>query len=104
MEDVIEAIRAAMAPDATSEAKTAGIAACRAILGALEAAPGQPLIAASPTPASPIAAFVGSLRGVPVEQLLDLAIARLRGALPADGEPIAKPRGFHFDRVPIPPR
>ncbi|MBV8758633.1 MAG: hypothetical protein JO257_15205 [Deltaproteobacteria bacterium] len=83
MEAVIDAIRAAVAPGATAEAKAAGIAACRAILAALDATPGI-AVGASPVTASPVAAMVGVLRGMPAEQLLDLAIARVRAALPAD--------------------
>lgn len=85
MENVIEAIRAAIAPDATAEAKNAGVAACRAIITALDANPGEPL-AAPVVPSSPVVAMVAALRGVPVDQLLDLAIARLRSALPAGAE------------------
>lgn len=83
MEQLIEAIRAATTPDATDEAKAAGANACRTLLAALETKPGQPL-AVDPTPASPIEAAVSVLRGMPAEQLLDLAIARVRAALPPD--------------------
>lgn len=85
MEPVIDAIRAAVAPDASFEAKAAGITACRAILAALDATPGQP-IGAAPVPATPVSAIVGALRGVPPEQLLDMAIAKLRAVLPAGAE------------------
>ncbi len=102
MESVIESIRAAIAPDATPEAKAAGITACRAVLAALEGTPGQPL-AAPIAPTSPVAAVVGALRGVPPDQLLDLAIAKLRAALPAGADvPTAQPLKFQI--VPIPSR
>ncbi len=83
MNDLIEAIRAATATDATDDVKAAGANACRMILAALEATPGQPLVEAVPT-TTPIQMAVSALRGVPPEQLLDVAIARLRAALPAD--------------------
>jgi hypothetical protein len=100
MEDVINAIRAAIAPDATPEAKSAGIAACRAVLGALNATPGQP-IAAAPVPATPVAAIVGALRGMPADQLLDLAIAKLRAALPAGSE-VAPVKPVAIPIIPVP--
>lgn len=100
MEDVINAIRAAVAPDATADAKSAGIAACHAVLAALDATPGQP-IGTAPIPATPVAAIVGALRGMPPDQLLDLAIAKLRAALPADAQVVpVKPVAIPI--VPIP--
>lgn len=101
METVIESIRAAVAPDASAEAKAAGVTACRAILAALEATQGQAF--APVVPASPVAAVVGALRGVPPEQLLDLAIAKLRAALPA-GADVAPVRPIKIELVPVPRR
>lgn len=99
MDNVIEAIRAAIMPDASSEEKATGVAACRAIIAALDATAGQTL--APPTPQNPIAAMVGALRGVPPDQLLDLAIAKLRSALPPDVTPTpATP--FKLQMVPVP--
>ena len=99
MENLIESIRVALAPDATNEAKVAGASACRTILAALDAVPGQP-IAAAPIPhpqTLPIANAVAVLRSVPAEQLLDLAIAKLRAALPAGTEvPQAQPLKFQM--------
>jgi hypothetical protein len=103
MDNVIDSIRAAIASDATPEAKAVGATACRAILAALEGTPGQPLAAPAITPmsGSQIAGVVSALRGVPPDQLLDLAIARLRAALPAGVEvPPAKPINFHI--IPAP--
>jgi hypothetical protein len=100
MEDVINAIRAAVAPDATPDAKSAGIAACRAVLAALDATPGQS-IGAAPIPATPVAAIVGALRGMPPDQLLDLAIAKLRAALPADAQ-VAPVKVVNIPIVPVP--
>jgi hypothetical protein len=94
----LEAIGAALASDATPEIRAAGATACRAILAALEP---QPATAAQPV-VPPIASIVSALRGVPPDQLLDLAIAKLRAALPAGTEsaPVA-PIKFHI--VPVSP-
>jgi hypothetical protein len=52
--------------------------------------------------ASKIASAVAMLRGVPPEQLLDLAIAKLRAALPASTDmPAVQPVKFQI--VPIAP-
>lgn len=104
MDNVIDSIRAAIAGDATPEAKAAGATACRAILAALEGTPGQPLAAPiTIPPAAQIASAVSALRGVPAEQLLDLAIARLRAALPA-GTEVAPVVPFTFNIAPVPRR
>ena len=103
MENVIDSIRAAIASDATPEANAAGATACRAILAALEGTPGQPLAvpAVVPLNGSQIAGMVSALRGVAPDQLLDLAIQRLRAALPAGVEvPPAPPLKFNI--VPVP--
>ena len=100
MHDLIESIRTALAAEASAEQRAAGVAACRTILRALDATPGEPLTA-EPTNASPLAAILGALRGVPPDQLLDLAIAKLRAALPADAQvPRAVP--LKFQLVPLP--
>lgn len=97
MDDLLETIRGALAPDADDATKGAGIAACRSILNALE-----PVGAPSAPPPLPIANLVSALRGVPPDQLLDLAIARLRAALPAGTTiPAVQPMKFHV--IPIPP-
>jgi hypothetical protein len=101
MDNIIQSIQAALAADATPEARSAGVAACRAVLGALEARPGVPMESAQPS-SSPVAAIVASLRGVPVEQLLDLAIARLRSALPAGSEVAPATKGLSIPILPIP--
>ena len=102
MDNLIDAIRTASQPDVSPEARAAGAAACRTILAALEGVTGQPLAAAATAPTSPVAAMVGALRGVPPDQLLNLAIARLRAALPAGTEvPAVTP--LKFSLVPIHP-
>lgn len=83
MDELIETIRAAIASDTTPEAKAAGADACRTILAALEAEVGEPIAPVMP-PMAQVATMIRALRGVPPDQLLDLAIARLRAALPPD--------------------
>ena len=99
MEGVIESIRAALASDASPEAKAAGATACRAILAALEGTVSQLPAAPAVVPlgASQLASVVSALRGVPPDQLLELAIQRLRAALPAGAEvPSAQPLRFQI--------
>lgn len=101
MDTALEAIRLALAPEATQDARDTGIATCRAILAALDPSGQQP-----PPPqrasidTSQIAALVGALRGVPPDQLLDLAIAKLRAALPAEA-PSPASKGITFHMVPV---
>jgi len=105
MDNLIEAIRLATITDATEEARATGAHACRTLLLALEAKTGDPLAApTSPTDGTAMpqfAAVVGALRGMQPEQLLDLAIARLRAALPADAAPAVLP--LKFQLVPVLP-
>lgn len=100
MVDFVEAIRIAVSPDATPEARAAGVQACRAVLQALD----ETLPQTPPAPridASQIANVVGALRGVSPDQLLELAIAKLRGALPAGTDvPRVEPLKFHI--IPLP--
>jgi hypothetical protein len=83
MDDLLEAIRAAVASEATTEHKVAGAQACRTILAALEAEAGQPM----PLPGAPQPNPLGS---IDPSQALDLLIARLRAALPSE-DPTAAP-------------
>ncbi len=101
MDQLLEAIRTATATDANDEARAVGAQACRTILTALEAKPGEPL-ATHPPDTSPIQTIVATLRGVPPEQLLDLAIARLRAALPAGAE-VAPVVPVKFQLLPVAP-
>ena len=88
MENLIESIKNALASGATEEARVAGVQACRTILVALETPVGQPMgpstvpVTSAIEPTSPLHTAVAALRGLPPEQLLDLAIARLKAALP----------------------
>ena len=84
MQELLEAIRTATAEGATGDQKAAGAQACRTILTALEAETGKPLaLSAAPAP--------NPLAGIDPSQALDLLIARLRAAVPADDQP-ATPR------------
>ena len=115
MDTLIEAIRVALLPDATDEAKHQGALACRTILTALDTKKGEPIAASteSPTPSPPptppafqpeqVAAIVGALRGMSPEQLLDLAISRLRAALPANVAPTPVAPPIRFQIIPVTP-
>jgi hypothetical protein len=95
MTDHLEAIRVALTPTAGPEIRAAGIAACRLILAALESEQ-------TPSARLPVAEIVSALRGLPTDKLLDLAIARLRAALPAGAAAEVQP--FKLPIVPIPGR
>jgi hypothetical protein len=100
VENLVEAIRAAVAPDASDATRVAGAQACRTILAALEPQPEVPVCAPS-APADQIGQLLGVMRGIPAEQLLDLAIARLRAALPSGSEaPKVAPLKFHIVQLP----
>ncbi len=104
MDQLLEVIRNATAMDATDEVRAAGAHACRTILIALEAKPGEslaPPMTAS-VPDSPIAAVVAGLRGVPVDQFLDLAIAKLRTMVPPDA--VAKAPRMTIPLIQVPRR
>jgi hypothetical protein len=94
IEPTLTTIRAAFAADATPEARTAGANACRSIVAALEPAPAP----ATLNPAA-IASALTALRSVPPDQLLDLAIAKLRNALPA-GTQVMPVHAFKMPFVP----
>jgi hypothetical protein len=98
MENLIEAIRAASADNATAEARAAGAQACRTILAALEAKAGEPLASVPPT--TPMQAVLTALSQTPPEQLLDLAIAKLKAALPA-GTDVPAVQSVRIPLLPI---
>jgi len=112
IDELVATIRAALAPDAGTEVRSAGAIACRAILGALDptsrpsglsAIPASPA-ATSPTStsagsASPIAALLGTIGQIPRDQLLEV-VGGLRWLLGQQGPtyltrptPIARPPG-----------
>jgi hypothetical protein len=118
MDDLIEKIRAAANADATDEARTAGADACRALLIALDAKPGEPMASPVPsgeasivpvplapttqlpTPHAAAQAIVSALRGMTPDQLLDVAIARLRAALPP-GTVVPTTQPLKFQLIPV---
>jgi hypothetical protein len=69
------------------------------LIAALRAALDTP--AQQPSAPSPIATIAAALRNVPPDQLLDLAIAKLRAALPADAE-VKPTASMKIPLVPIP--
>ncbi|HXG96809.1 MAG TPA: hypothetical protein VNJ06_06820, partial [Gemmatimonadales bacterium] len=69
----------------------------------MPAAPMMPAAPAMPTPAmpaTPIAMAARALRQMPPDQLLDLLLQRLRGALPS-GVTVPTPKGIQFQLVPV---
>jgi len=102
MDELLESIHAAVATDATDEVRALGAESCRTILMALDTKAGQPM-SASVVDTSPLMSAVSMLRGVPPDQLLDLAIAKLKSSLPAGVEPPkVEPLKFHI--IQLPPR
>ncbi len=98
MEKLIDTIRAATESGAADDVRAAGAQACRTILAALEATRGEPLAVA---PTMPLQAIASVVRGMNPEQLLDLAIARLKAALPTGTEPSVQPVKFNLVAVPV---
>ena len=98
MDTLLDSIRAAITDGANDDAKRAGASACRAILAALEAAPGTP--PAGTTPALNVIATLGRMD---LNQLLDVAIARLRVLNASNNNaPPTPSRGVSFPLVPVP--
>lgn len=100
MNDIVDAIRAAVAPEASADARAAGAAACRALAARLDPAgsPQRPIIAPEL-----VQQLVGVLRTMDIDQVLDVAIAKLRTLGPKEGAtalPAARP--FAIPMVPIP--
>jgi hypothetical protein len=54
------------------------------MLAALEASPGEPLPVAPPSAAAPPAGLPMSLTGLTLDQVLDLAIGKMRSMLPPE--------------------
>jgi hypothetical protein len=105
LDDLIAAIRTAVAPGASAEARAVGATACRAILTALEAKAGQPLAAAPPGAApatSPLAAMLSQLAAMPREQMLEFITSFLRSKLPPGAQPLVT-SGPRFHLIQIPP-
>jgi hypothetical protein len=104
MEALVEAIRAGVQSDASSEQKHQAVLACGTIVAALSEGAGEPLARPTQSPASPaavasppVAMVMNAIRGMSPDQLLEVAIARLRSALPADASsPAVQPVKFHL--------
>jgi hypothetical protein len=73
MTDLLDCIRIAVTEGATPEQKQAGAAACCAAYAAL-----------SPPPGVPMSVPHAARAGANVDQVLDVAIAKLRAMVPAD--------------------
>lgn len=89
-DDLVSSIRAALAPEASSEARTSAAHACRTILRGLEPAParnGSP--GASPAAmlaGTPLGNALGALSSLPRDQVLQLLLTGMR-ALLGQGSP-----------------
>jgi len=96
MDQLLEAIAAAVADGATTEQKQIGVQACRTIMTALDAEPGKPI-------ALPGAPKPHPLRGLTFDQALELVIAKLSTV--ADSGESAKPQlpatTPHGPQIPI---
>ena len=101
MENHLETIRVALATDASNELRRDGIAACHAVLAAL-AAP-DTVVPAPPqaSPAQLVESAIALLRHVPIDRVLDMAIATLKAKVPASSE-VATARALTFHLVPVP--
>ena len=108
---LIASIRAAVAPSASTEARTAGVNACRSILTVLEAKPGQLLAATPPrtlptAQASPLAALLSQpgllskLAAMSRDELIAL-LKQITGAMPVPStHPTTAAPRFHLIEVP----
>jgi hypothetical protein len=104
-EALLEILRRGLAVSADPAARRMAHEVSGRVLHALAPAPAPPPLPSlppAPVGASPLAAIVGSLRNVPPDQLLSLALQRLRAALPA-GAIVAEPKGIQFSLVPVVP-
>src|SRR5688572_24730700 len=97
MNELIEAIRTAVADGATAEQKAIGTQACRTIMAALDAEPGKPI-------ALPGAPKPHALNGLTFDQALDLVIARLSAvAETSERQDVPAPPPTRGPRIPMAP-
>jgi hypothetical protein len=82
MQNLVEAIQAAIAADASPDIRASGVTACRTILASLEPPASRQPIEVGPT----ASAIAGLIRATPPDQLLDLVIAKLRTVVPAEAQ------------------
>ena len=94
METLIETIRTALASNATGDARVAGVHACREIIATLE-----PKLA--PMPILP-AQLVPMLAKMDLNQLLDVAIVRLRELNAQNGIEIDPVKPLAFPMIALP--
>jgi hypothetical protein len=100
MDALLESIRGAIVDGATPEARGQGVEACRTILAALDAKPGEPLPVPPHVEPGPVATALASvIRNTPPDALLDMLVAKLRTLAP-DAKPAAPV--FNLQRVRIP--
>jgi hypothetical protein len=98
-DELVSAIRTALASDASPEVRATGASACRAILRGLE--PAQVRNAAPPSSTSspaasmlagtPLGAALGALNSIPREQILELIASGLRAVLGHGSPPTYRP-------------
>lgn len=115
IDSIIQIVRDALAENAGTEARGAGAAACRAILHHLEPGdttavettgdalePGTVAHANDTTrPTMPeVAALAAAIRTVPIDQLLDLAIVKLRALVPDEPAKPTSP-GLSIPLIPV---
>lgn len=110
MDNYFDTIRAATAPDASEEARSAGRFAARALLVALDTKPGES-VELAPNPenakttaasdiAMPIIQLISMLKGVPPDKLIDFAIAKLQAKVGDDAPVQVTPVKFRL--IPLP--
>jgi len=84
-DELVAAIRAALAPDASSEARTSAAHACRAILRGLDPAPSRTpapsASAVSMLAGTPLGNALNALSSIPREQVLGFLVTGLRAVL-----------------------
>jgi hypothetical protein len=103
IDELLTALRSALANDASPEVRAAGANACRAMLGALDPAAlrnaARPPAAPPTSPAlggSPLGAALGALGSIPREQIVEFLVTGLRAFL-APNAPT-----YHLRPMPVP--
>jgi hypothetical protein len=94
-DELVAAIHAALASDASPDARSAGASACRAILRELEPAPPRngapPSSPASMLTGTPLGAALGALTSIPREQVLEFLVSGLQAVLGQGSRPAYRP-------------
>jgi hypothetical protein len=99
---IIDLISAAVSEGATEDQKKAAATACRNLAAALEAQPGQSL-GAEPTPATDnLLTMFAMLSQMPMDQVFDLVIAKLRAKLGPAGATVTPPRSYQLPPLKLP--